>query len=113
MSRRALIVLCLCLLLSSCASASGAEVQATTPTPTRQPGHNLPSPTAQASPGLPQAEQALLATPPQASNLYTLAQRLKTHAGTPPAQVSRNTPLNAHTRRTDWFMPAPSLSAAF
>lgn len=103
MSRRVLIVFCLCLLLSSCASASGAEAQATTPTPARRPASNLPSPTAQASPGLARAEQALLATPPQASNLYALAQRLKTHASTPPAQVSRNTPLNAHTGREDTF----------
>lgn len=101
MSRRALTILCLCLLLSSCASSGSTSAQATPRVP--QPGSNLPSPTAQALPGLLQTEQTLLMTPPQVSDLYKLVRELKTHTSGTPAHVSRTTPLNARVGREDSF----------
>jgi len=50
-----------------------------------------------------QTEQMLMMTPPQASNLYTLAQELKTHQSGNPARVSKSTPLNEHTGQEDTF----------
>lgn len=102
MNRRAIVVLCLCLLLfSSCASTGSASSQV--PAVTQQPGSNLPSPTAQDLSGLLQTEQVLLTTPPQASNLYVLAQELKTHQSNSPVRRSKSTPLNAQTGQEDTF----------
>lgn len=102
MSRRALLILGLCLfLLSSCASTGSASSQV--PAVTQQPGSNLPSPTAQDLSGLLQTEQVLMMTPPQASNLYTLAQELKTHQSGSPVRVSKSTPLHEQTGQEDTF----------
>lgn len=102
MSRRVLVVLGLCLLLlSSCTSAGNTSTQATPVV--QQPGNNLPSPTTQALPSLQQTEQLLLMTPPQVSDPVDLARRLKTHAATAPARVSRTTPLDRHAGQEDTF----------
>lgn len=102
MSRRVFVILGLCLLLlSSCTSASNTGTQATPVA--QQPGNNLPSPTTQALPSLQQTEQLLLMTPPQASDLLSLARRLKTHAATAPARVNRTTPLNRQAGQEDTF----------
>ncbi|HEY3992552.1 MAG TPA: hypothetical protein VGM01_06675 [Ktedonobacteraceae bacterium] len=102
MSRRVSLILCLCLLLLSACTSSG-NTNSQTMAATQQPGSNLPSPTAQALAGLLQTEQALLTTPPQASNLYTLTQALKTHASGTPARTSKSTPLNERVGQEDTF----------
>ncbi len=102
MSRPNVMILCFCLLLlSSCVSSGNTNLQAAPGL--AQPGSDLPSPTIQALPGLLQTEQLLLMTPPQVSNPYSLDQRLKTHSTTPPARVSRTTPLDEHVGQEDSF----------
>ncbi|HEX4715519.1 MAG TPA: hypothetical protein VH164_11385, partial [Ktedonobacteraceae bacterium] len=79
MKGRIVVILCLCLLLfSSCAPSGNTSTQATPDED--QPGNNLPSPTAEALPGLLQTEQLLLMTPPQVSDPVSLARRLKSQA---------------------------------
>ena len=102
MSWRARLILCLCLLLlSSCATTGSTSTQVTSGTP--QPGSDLPSPTTQALSGLLQTEQTLLMTPPQASNLYTLMQELKTHTSGTPAHTSASIPPAKRTGQEDSF----------
>ena len=97
-----LLLLCLSLfLLAACAStASGGSP---TLSVTRQPGSDLPSPTAQDLSGLLQTEQVLALTPPQASDLYTLAQQLKTHRSGLPARGGSSTPLARQSGQEDTF----------
>ncbi|HEX7735059.1 MAG TPA: hypothetical protein VF458_09350 [Ktedonobacteraceae bacterium] len=94
------LALCL-LLLASCASASGANSQQMTLV--QQPGSDLPSPTPQNLSTLLQTEQVLMMTPPQASNLYTLVQQLKTHQRGTPARPNNSTPLHAQVGQEDSF----------
>lgn len=90
MKGRIVVILCLCLLLlSSCAPSGNTSTQATPDED--QPGNNLPSPTAEALPGLLQTEQLLLMTPPQVSDPVSLAQRLKSQAAGTFARVSDTT----------------------
>src|SRR4051794_27726142 len=103
MSRRSLLVLCLCFfLLTSCAS-SGSASSNQPMSIAQQPGSNLPSPTAEALPGLLQTEQVLLMAQPQASNLYALARELKTHRRETPALSNPGTPLNERAGQEDSF----------
>lgn len=98
MSRRMLALFCLCLfLLTACDSAGNANVQATATPGTAQPGSNLPLPPAQNPAQLLQTEQLLLMTPPQASNLSSLEQRLQ---GRNPGQLPH---LKPHTGEEDTF----------
>lgn len=92
MNWRVLLILCLFLLASCAAPSGGSGALATTTPGTQQPGSDLPSPTPQHLANLLQTEQMLAMAPPQASDLYTLAQELKTHRRGTPARASQNTP---------------------
>lgn len=107
---RVLLIFCL-LLLPACTSAGSTNSQVT-PT-THQPGSTLPSPTTQNLSGLLQTEQMLLLTPPQASNLYTLTQELKTHQRGTPARVSKSTPLHRQTGQEETFWLENQDSSAY
>lgn len=102
MSRRVFAILCFGLLLFSSCASSGTGGSRTTHGPAK-PATDPASPTPETLASLQQTEQLLLMTPPQASNPYSLDQRLKTHASSAPARVSRTTPLNGYVGKEDSF----------
>jgi hypothetical protein len=104
--RRYIVAVILCLLLFTSCSASGSATSTSGSQPMsvmQQPGSELPSPTAEDLTSLLQTEQVLLMARPQASNLYTLAQELKTHKSETPTRTSKSTPLNAKIGQEDAF----------